>query len=65
MFTSLNGIDSKKIFGEVLSFLLVYFCYLKCGTGVFGEQNNCCVCACSRIAVSSVVFARESDSLIN
>ena len=43
----------------------VYFCYLKCGTGVFGEPNNLCLCSCNRIAVSLVVFAMESDSLIN
>ena len=43
----------------------VYFCCLKCGAGVFGKPNNCCLCSCSRIAVSLVILARESDSLMN
>ena len=32
--------------------------YLKCGTCVFGEPNNSCLCSCSWIAMSSVVFTR-------
>ena len=43
----------------------VYFCYLKCCTCVFGKPNDCCLCARSRIAISLIVFAGESDSLIN
>ena len=43
----------------------VYFCYLKCATGVIGEPNNCCLCPRSKIAIYLVVFARESDSFIN
>ena len=43
----------------------VCFCYLKRCTCVFGEPNDCCLCARSRIAISLVVFAGESDTLIN
>ena len=43
----------------------VYFCYLKCCSCVFGKPINSCLCWCSGIAVSLVIFARESDSVIS
>ena len=58
------GLIQIKIFGENYHSSM-YFCYLKCGTGVFGEPNNCFLCACNKIAVFLVVFAKEADSLIN
>ena len=43
----------------------VEFCYLKCGTCVFRKPDQCCLCSCCRIAISLVIFARESDSFFN
>ena len=57
------GLIQLNIFGKNYHSSM-NFCYLKCGTGVFGEPNNCCLCACNKIAVSLVVFAKEADSLI-
>ena len=53
----------QKFFGEILSFF-VYFCYLKNCTCFFGKPYNGCLCACCRIAISLVIFAREFNSLV-
>ena len=58
-----NGFN--KIFLMEFYYSSVGFTYMKCGTCVFRKPNNCCLCSCSGIAVFSVIFAREPDSLIN
>ena len=41
------------------------FRFLKCGTIVFRKPDNCCLCLISRTTISLVIFAKESDSLVN
>ena len=53
-----------KVFWVKFYHSCVYFCYLKKCTGFFGKPYNGCSCACCRMAISLIVFARESDSLI-
>ena len=55
----------KKMFLMKSYHSSVYFCYLKCGTCVFGKPKNSCITSCSGIAVFLVIFSTESDSLIN
>ena len=54
-FIFLKGIDSMKFFLKFIHSCVIS-CNMKCGTCVFREPNDGCVCSCGRIAIIVSVF---------
>ena len=54
-FIFLKGIDSMKFFLKFIHSCVIS-CNMKCGTCVFREPKDGCVCSCGRIAIIVSVF---------